>query len=109
MTTISEREWLEVVSQSATPIDFDSLIARGVLKRRSTLKFEVLDSKGVPANVWRQARAVETRKVKGKTKTTITVSNNTKAMKKLLIDAVGTKRAEELIAQVSANGTIADQ
>ena len=107
--TMSEREWLEVVSQSATPIDFETLIAHGILKRRSKFKYLVLDFKKVPAHVWRQAREVETVTVKGDIRRTITVKDNTKAMKKLLIEAVGVRRPAELIAQVSANGTIGDR
>jgi hypothetical protein len=106
---MSNQEWLQVVSQMATPIDFDSLIADGTLKRRSKMSYVVLDAKKVPAHVWRQARAIETATVKGVTKSTITVRDHTKAMNKLLVQAVGAQRAKELIAQVSANGTITDK
>jgi hypothetical protein len=78
---MSDQEWLQIVSESATSIDFDSLIAKGILKRRSKFTYLVLDFKKVPAHVWRQAQAVATTKVKGKTTSVITVPDKTKAMR----------------------------
>jgi hypothetical protein len=110
MTKImSDQEWIQIVSESATPIDFESLIASGILKRRSKFTYLVLEFKKVPAHVWRQVQEVAVTRVKGNTTNVITVRDKTKAMKKLLVQAVGAQQAEKLIAQVTAKGAIVDK
>lgn len=100
---MSKKEWLQLVSESAVPIDFDALIEDGILKRRSKFKYDVLDTRRIPKHVWRQARSIETATRNGETRTTITVTDNTKAMKRLLVKAVGERRANQLISEISGN------
>lgn len=46
---------IELARELATPIDFDELIAKGILIRRSAQWYEVVDFKALPSHASRQA------------------------------------------------------
>ncbi|MGV7222172.1 MAG: hypothetical protein ACQ9MH_11640 [Nitrospinales bacterium] len=61
---IDENEMLKVLEELATPIDFDKLIADGVLEQITKKKYKLLKHDGLPPHAWRKARAMT---IKGKT------------------------------------------
>ena len=42
-----------------TPIDFDKLIAKGILKKKSAKRYQILDRHRVPEHVWAQVISIE--------------------------------------------------
>ena len=50
---------VETIRDLATPIDFERLIADGVLKKRGRGWYEILDVKKLPPHALKQVRALE--------------------------------------------------
>jgi hypothetical protein len=55
---MSKEEILDVLKQLATPIDFEELAAKGILKK-SGAWYIVLKPKDLPQHAWKQATAME--------------------------------------------------
>jgi hypothetical protein len=55
---MSRYELVETIVEDSTPIDFDDLIARGILKRWSKTTYYLLKPTELPAAVGRQARTI---------------------------------------------------
>ena len=102
---MSPQEWIDVVTEMETPIDFEKLIADGALKRRSKTTYLVLDRDRVPKHVWRHVRSVTSRTVKGKSTMIISISDRTGTAMKMLSRAVGAKRAQDLVRAASAKAS----
>jgi hypothetical protein len=59
MTEWTNRTLLEILKMAATPIDFDQLIADGVLRRHGA-KYELLDLARLPEHARRKIRIIST-------------------------------------------------
>ena len=59
MTDWSDNNLLELLKMAATPIDFDQLIADGVLRRHGA-KYELLDLARLPEHARRKIRVIAT-------------------------------------------------
>ena len=59
MTAWSDKKLLELLRMAATPIDFDQLIADGVLRRHGA-KYELLDLARLPEHARRKIRIMAT-------------------------------------------------
>ncbi len=57
--TLTKEELIAIARELATPIDFDELIAKGILIRRSEQWYEVIDFKALPSHAIRQVSAME--------------------------------------------------
>lgn len=55
---VSDEEILQILQQFTTPIDFDDLTARGVLKKSGGW-YIVLEPNNLPRHAWRQVIAIE--------------------------------------------------
>jgi hypothetical protein len=56
---ISRTELVACLRELATPINFDELVAQGLLKRKSLQWYEVPNPKALPSHVSRQAREIK--------------------------------------------------
>jgi hypothetical protein len=59
MTEWTNRKLLEILKMAATPIDFDQLIADGVLRKHGA-RYELLDLARLPEHARRQIRIITT-------------------------------------------------
>ena len=59
MTAWSDKKLLELLKMAASPIDFDQLIADGVLRRHGA-KYELLDLARLPEYARRKIRIIST-------------------------------------------------
>jgi hypothetical protein len=59
MTAWSDRKFLRLLKMAATSIDFDQLIADGVLRRHGA-RYELLDLAGLPEHACRKIRITAT-------------------------------------------------
>jgi hypothetical protein len=59
MTAWSGKKLLEILNVAATPIDFDQLIADGILRKHGR-KYEILDLERLPEHAIRKIRIIAT-------------------------------------------------
>ena len=48
---MTPEEWMELGKLLDTPIDFEELIARGILRKKSVNRYQVLDWNRIPEHV----------------------------------------------------------
>lgn len=56
---ITRQELIEIAKELVTPIDFDGLIAKGVIEKKGAW-YVVLKPNELPPHAWRQATAIKT-------------------------------------------------
>ncbi len=77
---MTEEEWVHLVTNLATPIDFDALIRQGVLEKRGSW-YKILKMGGLPEHAKARIKAVKTLRNK---QVLVTFRQSTKQAEKLL-------------------------